>query len=93
MRQITLDFSKIVLGESSEETIESLLEIINEGKEYLKRWTETHVKYYPQEPHEMPPPQNFDLMNCSDSAFATDTCNQAMKSRRVMEQQVNERKY
>ena len=37
LRQIALDCSKIVLGESSEETIESIIEIINEGKEHLKR--------------------------------------------------------
>ena len=51
LRQSTVDYSKIVLGESSEETIESMIEIINKGKESLKRWTETHVKHSPQEPH------------------------------------------
>ena len=47
LRQVNLDCSKIVLGESSEETIEYTIEIINEGKEYLKRWAEKHVKCSP----------------------------------------------
>ena len=38
LRQIALDYSKIVLGESSEKTIESMIEIMHEGKEHLKRW-------------------------------------------------------
>ena len=50
------------------------------------------LKFYLQEPHDTPPPENFDLMNFSKSAFATDTCNQAAKSRRAMEQKVNDRK-
>ena len=69
MRQITLDCSKIVLGESSEETIESMIEIMDKGKEYLKRWVETHVKHCPQDPHDMPLPENFDLMSCSNSTL------------------------
>ena len=71
LRQITLDCSKIWTGETSEEIIEALIEMINKGKDCLKRWAVTHHKHYPNEPHDMASPDHFDLSNCSNSAFFT----------------------
>ena len=83
-KQITLDFSKIGIGETLEESIEALIEIMNKGKEHLKRWAVTHHKHYPNDLHDMPSPDYFDLSNCANSSFIIDTCNQAIKSLRVM---------
>ena len=54
VRAITLDYSKILLGETSEKIIEVIIEII-----YL-----TYMKNYLEEPHGMPPPENFDSIYC-----------------------------
>ena len=49
------------------------------------------MKNYLNETHGIPPPENFDLVNVSSSAFTTDTCNQATKFHHVMEVKVNAR--
>ena len=35
---ITLNYSKVVLGETSKENIEAIIKIINKGKDYLSHW-------------------------------------------------------
>ena len=92
-RVITLDCTKVALGESYEETFESVIEIIEEVKEHLGRWTSTNAKYFTEEAHEIPPPENVDLENFSNIAFTTDACNQATKSRRVMMEIVTEKEH
>ena len=72
-RDIALDCAKVLLGESSEGTIESIIEIIDEGEEYLGRWTSAHAKHYPEESHDILLPGHVDLVNCSNSAFTPDT--------------------
>ena len=49
------------------------------------------MKHYPEEPHDTPPPENFNIFNFSNSALVTNTFNQAIKSRRVMEEKITER--
>ena len=91
LRTIPLCCRKIVHGETSEETINALMEIFTEGKNYLVRWAQNHMKKYSNELHDIPLPENFDLVNYSSSAFTTDTCEKATKSRRVIEAKVNDR--
>ena len=55
---ITLYCSKVVLGDTSEETIESIIDVTEEVKENLFRLVITHMKNYPDEPHEINPPEN-----------------------------------
>ena len=47
LRTIALNCSKIAHGETSEETINALMEIIEEGKDYLIRWAKIHMNNYP----------------------------------------------
>ena len=70
-----------------------LIEIIYEGQEYLDRWVSTHVKYYPEEVYYIPPLDNFDLVNCSNSALTTDECNKATESRRAMMERVTKKEH
>ena len=50
---ITLDYSKILQGETSEETINTLMEIVAKGKDYLVRWDQTHTNNYLNELHDI----------------------------------------
>ena len=58
MSVFNLDCYKLVLGENSEETIESIIDVTEEVKENLFRLVITHMKNYPDEPHEINPPEN-----------------------------------
>ena len=91
LRTIELDCIKIAHDETSEETSNALMFFVAEGKEYLFRWDQTHMENYPNEPSDILPPHNFDLVDFFSSDFATDACDQGTKIRYAMEVKVNDR--
>ena len=89
MRAIALNYS--ILEKMSKEEIKSIVKIIVEGKDYLVQQAEIYEKYYPEDVHDIPSPDNLDIANYSQSAMTTNTCNQAIKSYRVMVDDMNKR--
>ena len=49
------------------------------------------MKNYPNEPSDILPPHNFDLIKIFSSDFATDACHQATKILHAMEVKFNDR--
>ena len=79
------------MGETAEENIDTIIEIINDGKGYLNRWKNMHEKCYPEDEHNIPPSEKLDISNMKNSAMTTDTCNQATRCRRLMHHTVKEK--
>ena len=91
LHTITLDCSNVLLGESLEENIVALVEILDDGKDYLARWTDTYMKYYLEEEYNILLPSNLDLINYIDSIITMDMYSQAIKSHWVMESIISKR--
>ena len=82
--------SKVGLGETSEDTLDIFLEILEDSKEYLFDLKKICKREYPDFQHDIPPTSNIRITNCSRLAFGTDTCNQAYKARRLIIEKINE---
>ena len=64
--------------------MQAIVEIIEDGKDYLSKWRSFIEELFPTHQHDTPDPEELSLKNCDSSAFTIDTCNQAYKSRTLL---------
>ena len=83
IKPIILQAAKVDCGEKSEDTVNIMQEILEDGKEYLQRLRETCERVYPDFIHDIPLPSAVTLANCKKTVLTTDACNQAQLSRRL----------
>ena len=89
LKSYVMQCSHVMKGETSEEQIESLKEMLADGQECLTYWAQRCEKECPNYQHDIPPPESISLRNCAEAATTNDTCNQAYKSRRLLECEIN----
>ena len=88
LKPLVLSCSEIGVGSTSEDTIDSVKRILFNGREYLSRWVRRFIKMHPEDTHDIPIEDDLTLGNMVSAADTNDTCNQAYKSRRLLDQEV-----
>ena len=84
IRPIVLSCSDDGVGSKSIDTVNEVLDLLEKGREHLKRWTITFEKKYPEQEHEIPLEINLTIKNFTKEVGTTDSCNQAYELRRLV---------
>ena len=88
LRPIILQCARIGLGETSEDTIDIALEMIEEGKGYLHKWAKKFEKLHLDMKHAIPHRDKLCVTNATCNKSKTYTCNQEIKSLRLMKEAI-----
>ena len=75
-------------GGKSSEALDSLLEMLDEGRLCLPMWRDVIEKTHPGSVRDTPPHERITLKNCNQCEFTTDTCNQAYETRNLVLEEV-----
>ena len=70
---ILLCFSHVSTGAASEDDVDAIREILEDGRDYLHKWRSENLEIFPSCAHDMPDPEALSLNNCDSSAFTIDT--------------------
>ena len=62
IRSIVLSYSDVVIGGESIDTVNAVLDVLEKGCKYLKRWTITFEKRYPEQEHDIPLERNITMI-------------------------------
>ena len=91
LRNIALSSSIILAGETSEEQVDAISEMISKGGERLKRWAKVIAERYPGYQHDIPEDCGMDIGKLSSGGgLNSDTCNAARKTRRILVSKIKE---
>ena len=84
IRPIILTCSHIAEGETAEQTLDSIIKIIEKGRVWLKRWIDVCTELFPEEDHCLPDPDKLKITNLKQGGLTTDTCAQARATRKLV---------
>ena len=88
-KNIVLSSSIILEGESSEEQLHAILEMLKRGAHRTMRWREVIEKMYPSYKHDIPDDNEINTSKLGEGgAINSDTCNTARKTRRIIIEEI-----
>ena len=87
---LILSSSYIGTGETSDEEVDALLNILENAKTWLQRWRDFCDKIFPDYTHDIPNPEQVNLAKLNGGYINTDTCNAARKTRSLFIQKIHD---
>ena len=85
LNNIVLSSSIVLEGETSEQQVNSIIEMLEQGGQRLKRWKEVIEAKFPSFKHDISTDKEVNIGKLGDGgAVTTDTCNSAKKTRRLL---------
>ena len=85
LRPLVMSSGTMLEGETSEQQHDSMLGMLRKGGQRLQRWSDVINEMYPGYNHDVPKPDEIDIIKLHDGVVSTtDTFNSARKTCRLL---------